>query len=73
MLNIKEKTEKINTIHESIINGQRDQAFELIIEYGRGFFFDYRDYMKSHAFSHLIQKDLLDAFYLFVERIEEWK
>jgi hypothetical protein len=39
---------KIETIHESLVNGQRRQMVEQIKEYGLyDFFSDYRDYLKD--------------------------
>jgi len=41
------KRNDIETIHESLINGQRRQMVTQIDEYGSDFWSDYRDYLKE--------------------------
>jgi hypothetical protein len=49
---------KIETIHESLVNGQRRQMVEQIKEYGLyDFFSDYRDYLKDLYFDSLLTVD----------------
>ena len=39
---------KVSTIHESLVNGQRQQMVKQIQEYGLyDFFYDYEDYLQS--------------------------
>jgi hypothetical protein len=46
---------KIETIHESLVNGQRRQMVEQIKEYGLyDFFSDYRDYLKDLYFNSFV-------------------
>lgn len=61
----------IKEIHESMINGQNQQAFEQIIEYGREFFSDYVCYLFSNFSSAYCYDCLSKMVKLFAKRIKE--
>ena len=54
---------KIETIHESLVNGQRRQMVEQINEYGvYDFWADYRDYIKELFCGQYYENNGFDYF-----------